>query len=132
MQTYILYVYIYTCSSITVKDSFVHSIIPLHWENRIQLLSQSNLSSWLTNEPAQLFNSRHFYFTTYSLHFRIYFIYFIFFFSFFFFFFFYYSISIAITESVVNNASSLTSDDEDEETDDDDSAEGSADQMLVF
>ncbi|XP_004530080.1 proteoglycan Cow isoform X3 [Ceratitis capitata] len=35
-------------------------------------------------------------------------------------------------ESVVNNASSLTSDDEDEETDDDDSAEGSADQMLVF
>ncbi|XP_055847611.1 proteoglycan Cow isoform X1 [Episyrphus balteatus] len=35
-------------------------------------------------------------------------------------------------ENVLNNASSLTSDDEDEETDDDDSAEGSADQMLVF
>ncbi|XP_058983009.1 proteoglycan Cow isoform X1 [Musca domestica] len=35
-------------------------------------------------------------------------------------------------ESVVNNASSLTSDDEDEETDDDDSAEGSADQIMVF
>ncbi|XP_043068164.1 proteoglycan Cow isoform X1 [Drosophila bipectinata] len=35
-------------------------------------------------------------------------------------------------ESVVNNAASLTSDDEDEGADDDDSAEGSADQMLVF
>lgn len=36
------------------------------------------------------------------------------------------------TESVVNNAASLTSDDEDEGADDEDSAEGSADQMLVF
>ncbi|XP_059219916.1 proteoglycan Cow isoform X2 [Stomoxys calcitrans] len=35
-------------------------------------------------------------------------------------------------ESVVNNASSLTSDDEDEEADDEDSAEGSADQIMVF
>ncbi|XP_032578870.1 proteoglycan Cow isoform X2 [Drosophila sechellia] len=35
-------------------------------------------------------------------------------------------------ESVVNNAASLTSDDEDEGADDEDSAEGSADQMLVF
>ncbi|XP_068153226.1 proteoglycan Cow isoform X2 [Drosophila tropicalis] len=36
-------------------------------------------------------------------------------------------------ESVVNNAASLTSDDEDDEgADDEDSAEGSADQMLVF
>ncbi|XP_017848048.1 proteoglycan Cow isoform X1 [Drosophila busckii] len=35
-------------------------------------------------------------------------------------------------ESVVNNAASLTSDDEDEAADDEDSAEGSADQMLVF
>uniref|UniRef100_B3P7G3 GG12463 n=1 Tax=Drosophila erecta TaxID=7220 RepID=B3P7G3_DROER len=36
------------------------------------------------------------------------------------------------SESVVNNAASLTSDDEDEGADDEDSAEGSADQMLVF
>ncbi|XP_044315118.1 proteoglycan Cow isoform X3 [Drosophila rhopaloa] len=35
-------------------------------------------------------------------------------------------------ESVVNNAASLTSDDEDEGADDEDSAEGSADQVLVF
>ncbi|XP_017046429.1 proteoglycan Cow isoform X2 [Drosophila ficusphila] len=35
-------------------------------------------------------------------------------------------------ESVVNNAASLTSDDEDEGADDEDSAEGSADQIMVF